>query len=653
MVSTGINATQIRAPALEGSALTLRLLAELDRASKADDSKWLKPYLYFFELRVPSSVAAGGERTFFVPLVLPPESYHLSEPFAIAVTEGTNSGLSIEENGIIVRDLTISGTTGWKPKQIPKGFSAGVPLVPPEGRSFTRISSLRSYPAALALSGQRHFQLLHDRIFRTYSDLKNDVSTAAETELYLHDINKDEHWRVYPKNFSLTQDKGRPLLSVYSLTALVRPASAASTIPKSEDQPVIDILNDPLRMMRSATLTARAALTDIGSVQAGTNFAFRNMASVIADVGFIFNDVEALVDGTQETINLPIDALYASQSALKSMLSAHNALVTLGAAEQVPASFLNSMRRLLDAYDIVLSYPEKFKSSLQASIDSYQKNIVDATVPVEKLAELQGVADAGGPTTMDEIAARGTAPAPGDYLRALGRLGLGSAVPRYTGAFEYRLTAYDTLPSLAARFLDDARRWRFIALLNNLRAPFISDAPLPFTRKVGDKILIPDFSTPPSVRGIGMTLGVPPEASTEDALFGTDWLMERVADNSGTYDRVIDFDHGATDLRQVSGRANLAQGLRTRMQTERGSNMLYTKVGILRAVGLGLTAVDVETMRFRVVEGIQADPRIVAVRGLDVLAGGEDGTTPDAVFIEAEVEPRGFGGSERVAVGEE
>jgi hypothetical protein len=55
-----------------GSATTLRRLAELARQITADDAKFVKSFLYFFELRVPQSVAATGDRTFFFPLILPP-----------------------------------------------------------------------------------------------------------------------------------------------------------------------------------------------------------------------------------------------------------------------------------------------------------------------------------------------------------------------------------------------------------------------------------------------------------------------------------------------------------------------------------------------------------------------------------------------------
>jgi hypothetical protein len=630
-----------------GNATTLRRLAELARQTTADDAKFVKSFLYFFELRVPQSVAATGDRTFFFPLILPPESLHLSESFALSERETLNAGLFVEENGIIAREIKLSGTTGFKPRTFPRGFSANVPFVPPDGSSYTRTLSMRPYPPSVALSGQRHFQLLQDRIFRTYADLKRDISTAPETELYFHIPRDDEHWRVFPRRFETTEDKGSPLTKRYDIELLAIPASTSAGLPRGEDEPVIDVLTDPIRIMRSGALQVRAALADVQKVESGVNFAFRNLGAVIADYGFIADDIEKLVQGAQDFIRTPITLMNSVQFTLEQILETYYSLRVLGEAEEVPGAFLNSLRKMRDAVDITMSYPEKFQQDYQRVVDSYKEDLVDATRTTAELQTLEAASETNQPTSMRDYELRGTAALPGDYLRALATLGLGNEVPRYTGAFEHRIARGENLTNLASRYLGDARRWKFIAMLNGLQAPFISEERLPNTRRTGDTIFIPDFSRAPEARGVGVTLGVPVEASTEEALLGADFEL---ALTDGGYDLVIDNEHGSVDCKLVVGRQNLAQAMRTRMVTERGTDLLYQSVGIAKAVGLGLTAVDVETLKFRVLETIQADPRVTVVRGIDLKAGGADGFPVDAIDVEVEVEIRGFGQSEKIMV---
>lgn len=117
----------------------------------------------------------------------------------------------------------------------------------------------------------------------------------------------------------------------------------------------------------------------------------------------------------------------------------------------------------------------------------------------------------------------------------------------------------DTLQKIAARVFGDAAQWYQLVAYNNLVSPFITDDPAqakPGVLLTGQQLLVP---APFAV------------ASTPDPtlVFGSD-----VALPNG------DLQVDATgDFAVVSGRANLSQGLRNVIETERGEIIYHTGYG--------------------------------------------------------------------------
>ena len=69
-------------------------------------------FLYAFELLVPGAANINNKTIrAIVPLTLNPQSITLTEPFALTQTPTVGGGLYIEEEGIIARRLSITGTT--------------------------------------------------------------------------------------------------------------------------------------------------------------------------------------------------------------------------------------------------------------------------------------------------------------------------------------------------------------------------------------------------------------------------------------------------------------------------------------------------------------------------------------------------------------
>jgi hypothetical protein len=74
------------------------------------------------------------------------------------------------------------------------------------------------------------------------------------------------------------------------------------------------------------------------------------------------------------------------------------------------------------------------------------------------------------------------------------------------------------------------------------------------------------------------------------------------------------------------------------VSTDKGSDILFKKMGLSRVIGTNFVPTDLESARQKFIEAIDQDARVSSVRRLDF----EDGAPADAVIIDADVEIRGF-----------
>lgn len=621
-------------------ATVLNIATEALRRQQTGDDKYVKRLLYFFELRVPEGATEapvpGG---YLYPLVLPPTAYRMSEPFTLEKSFTVDGGIFVEESGILARELTISATTGFRPRRN-KGQSDFDLILPAERKSFTR-KVKRSQVALLeALSGQRHFQFLQDSVFRTYADLKRDPSTSLGTELYFHNVKDDERWRVMPMNLDLNREGSSPLTYPHEFKLLCVEGADEVSVPGSEDNGVLDVIKDAYAMTKFGVALVRAAIQDLSGIQNELTNIINNGASLVEEAGSIAGATEDFLDGTERLIRAPSNSLTRTANALGAGLAAIDQAatvgITAGGGAGVPAALKNTLRKLQDGLYTINSYPEQFQSSIEATVEEF--NRLQSLALSKSPEELEAAENAGPPQTIRGFGVLGTALLPGDRRRARDDLGLGRSVQRYTSAIERIIEQGDTMANLASRYLGDARQWKILAIFNALQPPYISEQNLPFTLKIGEPILIPNFGKSQRRRTAITTLGVSPDAPAEEHFLGTDFLLEDTSPN-GLADFAVDVEGGSVDLKLVRGIPNLQQGVRTRIRTERGSDILYRNLGMRRVVGVGVTVIDLEQAQFSVVETVQSDPRIAAVRSIQFENRAE---SPDVVTIDMDAAVRGI-----------
>lgn len=626
----------------------LKLVTERLRQDAAQDYNFFKKMTYFFELRVPQEVALGQISTFLFPLIIPPESYSLEEPFTLEATPTQGGGLYVEENGIVQRMIKLEGTTGFKPRYFPKGWTAGS-LLAPEKQSYSR--QIQTFVSS-ELSGQKHFQYLQDSVFRTYADLKRDPATSADTFLFFHNPKDDEHWLIAPQKFTLSRESGKPTLYRYSIELLVLDKAEAVDADFSEEKGLLDTIKGAVAMVKSGLDLAAGALNDLTAL-AG------ELTSLVKDFGKIVDGVTTIIDaagnfanGLSALVEAPYTLLNSVNGLIDSAGEAIQQFEELGTdIKKVPETVKQKLKQMSDGLDRIGTHPEVFETPAQRKLRETRAS--QELVTSVSAATLAAAEASSPPQSLTEVDALGTAITPGDARSAKAELGIGRAVIQYTSAKQVVLGQGDTLVNLAAKFLGDARLWQQIAVINGLNPPFVDDlasTPLDSDEPVfsgtlgkGAKILIPSFAKPPAQQPLLPVLGVTSEEPADVHLLGADLKLVRAGGRNGAllYDLEVDATRGSVDVKMVRGIENMKQSVVIRLTTEKGSDILYKRLGLDRIVSLNITPVDLETARFRFREAIGKDPRVAAVSKV-VFESGTEGAPVDGVVVDATVQLKGF-----------
>lgn len=150
----------------------------------------------------------------------------------------------------------------------------------------------------------------------------------------------------------------------------------------------------------------------------------------------------------------------------------------------------------------------------------------------------------------------------------------------------------DTLQAIAARELGDAGRWNDLIAYNNLVPPFLTDDPDRAGQGVkmaGDLILVPAPS--------------PAVSTTTDP----EKVFESDVDLTGG---VLGVEDG--DFAVVSGRANLRQALKHRVDTDRGELVFHLAYGssVRRMLGAVSGPTSAQLVAEYAKAAVRSDPRV-------------------------------------------
>lgn len=631
----------------------INFIKEMVRQGITQDSNFFQKFTYYFEIHVPWLVP-GVSNSFIFPLVIPPEAYSLEEPFAVELTPTQRGGLYAEETGIIQRTIRLRGTTGFKPRLLktfaalsdpsgPPGPTTTIPFAAePESKSHSR-----SLPVTMNMevSGHRHFQYLQDSVFRTYGDLKRDPATASETMMFFHNPKDEEHWKVIPMRFTLDRDGKRPTLYNYNIELAVVGKADNTFDLDFDDQNILDQLNNALYVCSLGADLVAGTVNDMIAIQDDLMTYGNNINVLLDGLGNIANTTSEFVDGTEEFVNLP----YTWVQTYIEMCEAWADLTSdPDQGTPAPPAVTNMFRKAAEGIELITVNPASF----QTPNNDIMKTIRDRQEIRRGLddATRTEIKEGDSPTSFMELEALGTTPTPGEVSISESAISAGGEIRQFRSAHKIRIGKGDTLATLAAQYMNDARLWQYIAIANGLKPPYVDDqATAPLARGgadesifgkslgIGGEIVIPSNTVSPKDYPLAPVLGTRLEESVENQILGIDAKLEAVTDTTGNsnvlYDIPIDTELGSTDIKLVEGLNNIAQVIIIRLITEQGTDLLYKFVGIKRIIGLNFKAADIANARYRIKEAVEADPRVVTIRNLK-FEQQEDGlhTDLDAVL---------------------
>ena len=472
------------------------LSAEEQRQIAQFDENFVKNELYFFELRIPASVSSSSKPiNAITPLLINPESITMTEPYAVTPTATVGGGLYVEEDGVIARQLRITGTTGFKPRSA-AGVGFGVSaseLKTTEKLSFPMRGFVYNKGFGLGpsngQSGQRQFQFLQDRVFRLYSDLKQNPDCAANTELIFHNPKDQEHWRVVPLSFTMNRAAPRSTMYMYDIQLLVveKAKNKAITIYQRPDNAIAQAVKDAAGAVRSAVAFAEGALKNIEGYVTAVNDVVGNITGTINSVTSAVREYERLIGKIQNSIqgvfnidSSVVDGFTALYSTGETIL---DAIDNWGGVKPGIYNVQSSWMNLGRANDRISSTLDLMGNTV-GEFDQLSRNINPPPTTVSISAGPQsrfGVVTSA--SSLQGAMNQGTGIQPGDA--SLDRGNPQSSRPlgsiNGTSVREIIVLMNDTIESIASRMTGSTQDAQAIIKLNNLRPPYISTTGIPGT----------------------------------------------------------------------------------------------------------------------------------------------------------------------------
>lgn len=512
-------------------------------------------------------------------LVLNPTAYTLSEPFQSTLTPTEADTVIAEENGIIIREITLAGTYGLAPKTA-RGF-------------------IGAQGGGQALSGTEHFNKLRN-LFRRYSALKKDPNRSANIQLIFHALRDDDHFVVVPRVFDTPREAQKTRVHYeYRITLAAIDEAVVSGLRAQPDTSGYDF-TDAVRDINEAFNDARAAVAEVTANLAQIRQRVGNIQAVIGNAAQLLNAVGGFVSGATSLINYPLQL---AATVTNQLADAGDQLIDSldGSTYGVLTENARSLCRLEAAVDRIAMYDDRFQATAQNIEDFFQGE--------------RGI-------TNDDVAQSGTSSAPGaggvtvgSRTRTVtgsdGRLA-GLDIPRRDGLRLVAVRRTDSIESIAAAAGTTPEA---IIVINDLAPPYIVPGGGPGFVQPGDTVLVPASQGTGRATGHGAVDYLTPE----EALYGVDIALAPGA----KFDIAVETMRGGFDFEVVTGVANIVQGTEITVNTDRGTTQFIPDLGLRRNVGTKGTMQHVLLASIALREALLSDSRISGIESARVVLEGD------------------------------
>lgn len=392
---------------------------------------------YGFAIVGPEGLTAQN----IVSLYLPPQSLDENEEAATTLTPMQGGARLRERRGQIGKDITISGTTGFRPAP-----RTDAPFSTRTGLSITEH----------ARTGYFQFHALRN-LFRRYWEIHGtgDAMTREATDLLFYNPADDEMWLVEPMSFRLQRDRTSPLTRRYTIVLKTICAAPRATPPdfvRTKFATTGSWLAGLLASLRAIKDTLVASVQALRAVVTAITGLVRSLVDTLCSlVEAVVGAVTELIDAVISFINLPAEMLTRINSMVDSIFDAAESIgITL------PTAAIGALVDIRQNIDAIGAHPDLF-------VQRWEEQYAEAIANFK--AEFR---------TADEV----VNPA------------------NLTGVTEATISNGDSLWSLAQKTLGSPVYAHVLALFNKLRPPYIAASA--HERQVGllapgDTLLIPVF----------------------------------------------------------------------------------------------------------------------------------------------------------------
>jgi len=515
-----------------------------------------------------------------------PKSLSLDEPAAVQIIP-TQDGQYVEHQGQIYKNISISGTTGMRPNRTKPGGIIPVILSNTDFATNPTLDPATNLPKGETTGFDDLIALRN--LFRLYCWAKTQNHLASTTVFVWQNGKEGEYYVVEPLSFRTDRDASSPLTFNYQLQlrTIERLDLHAYKLPdplktSTSLSSVVKRVNDASRALQADfTVIQSLASLFVGSVGA-------SLTAITSPLNVLLSSLTNVITASTDILAVPrntVSQIVDNSLALADSLELANAQVD--AYQQFGQMTLaeigiNTLRNISRHCLRVYNEDSLFKPSINQSFTNKAGVYRD-------------------PVT-------GSPPNSGDLLNP-------DNIKAPAGAGVATINYNEDIRQLAQRLLGDISRWKDIALLNNLKSPYISlSGDGIYVLRPGDRILYPAAST-------SITTAVSPTLGQQVldpaiALLGID--IRLASDGLGTFDFAI--QNG--DLDVISGMDNMSQAIYNRFATEPNTLPTHPAYGFLFPIGTKPTYNSITSFKLAGKASLLDDSRISDVTFLTLQATG-------------------------------
>lgn len=567
-----------------------------------------------------NSYNGRGAAWFTFPI--PPKSYNISEPAATVITPTQDGGKFIENQGSIIKDIQIAGTVGLRPNPVSNelipGLAAktGVKLTAPKVITdlATNVGSTDDRGLLPAeITGLDDITFLRN-IFRGYWDLKKQDNWARRVAMVWLYAKEGEWYIVEPISFQTSRDSGNPMSWTYAIQL--------RTIYRFDE--VIPFAQDRMstwQQIENVWKTVGQAINDltisINQIVNAINFAVQLPFNLMGD---FLNLATGLLGSLANLRNVGKTAKSIVRQGMLNL--EHKAEELANLAQQIAYGEAAGDKRVFGS---VKEGHGEVPPSDDAAELILRSELRRAFVKIARLAKRLHALDA---LYQESRQVQVT-----DYANRY----LESGRTQYSGGSAFdpnninmpssadEVAVDGTIRGMAKQHLGSEEYWKLLAMLNNLKYPYIAAARSSGVLQYGDKILIPKVSDSSDM-----------ENSTQDTLtdagkealspvvkkYGRDLVLNQLGSSAGaTLSDVGISQRGDLDI--IEGVPNVEQAMMIKFGTEEGGLSTHPTFGAAFPLGTKLGLGRLQEFAINTRRTLLSDDRVKDIARLKLYADGD------------------------------